>query len=130
MRMDFNTPIGGRYVRIVAMIALLLGLNDAARLLGVASGPQSPLEVFGQAGFTWLALFGMARLFAAVGLWLRASWGAVLLVGSTTLELGLFLIGNRDIDMSALGFGVKFVLLVAISAIFVMNLRSRQRAHD
>ena len=40
--MDLTSPIAGRYVRIVAIIALLLGLSDAARLLGVASGEPAP----------------------------------------------------------------------------------------
>ena len=44
---DLNSPIGGRYIRIVAVIALLLGLSDAARLLGVNSGGSSPLAEMG-----------------------------------------------------------------------------------
>jgi hypothetical protein len=128
--MDFNSPIGGRYVRIVAIIALLLGLNDASRLLGVTTGAESPFEMLGVAGFTYLAIFALARLFAAVGLWIRASWGAVLLVGATGVELGMYLLGNRDIQMSALGFAVRLVLLVSIVLIFVLSFRMRGRAHD
>src|SRR5215467_14006369 len=128
--MDFNSPIGGRYVRIVAIIALLLGLNDASRLLGVSTGSTSPLDILGVAGFTYLAAFSLAQLFAAVGLWIRASWGAVLLVGATVLELGMYLFGNRDIQMSALGFAIRLVLLVSIVLVFVLSLRMRRQAHD
>jgi len=128
--MDFNTPIGGRYIRIVAIIALLLGLNDAARLLGVSTGPQSPLEVLGPNGFTYLSIFALAQLFSAVGLWLRANWGAVLLVGATVIELGMYLFGNRDVEMTALGFAIRMVLLTSIIVIFVLSFRMRQRAHD
>jgi hypothetical protein len=128
--MDFKSPIAGRYVRIVAIIALLLGLNDASRLLGVSGGTQSPIAVLGAAGFTYLAVFALARLFAAVGLWIRASWGAVLLVGATGIELAMYLMGNRDVQMSALGFAVRLVLLVSIALIFVLSLRFRERAHD
>ena len=128
--MDFNTPIGGRYVRIVAIIALLLGLNDASRLLGVTTGAQSPFELLGVTGFTYLAIFALARLFAAVGLWIRASWGAVLLVGATTIELGMYLLGNRDIPMTALGFAVRLVLLFSIVLIFVLSFRMQRRAAD
>ena len=95
--MDFTLELAGRYVRIVAIIALLLGLNDASRLLGVAGGEVSPLTTLGPAGFTYLAIFALARLFAAVGLWIKASWGAVLLVGATGVELLMFLLGNRDV---------------------------------
>jgi uncharacterized membrane protein (DUF2068 family) len=128
--MDFKSPIAGRYVRIVAIIALLLGLNDASRLLGVSTGAESPIALLGATGFVYLAAFALSRLFAAVGLWIRASWGAVLLVGSTGVEMALYLFGNRDVQMSALGFAVRLVLLVSIVLIFVLSLRFRQRAHD
>jgi uncharacterized membrane protein (DUF2068 family) len=128
--MDFKSPIAGRYVRIVAIIALLLGLSDAARLLGVNASTESPISVLGVVGFSYLAIFAVARLFAAVGLWIRASWGAVLLIGATAIELGMYLMGSRDVQMSALGFAVRLVLLVSIVLILVLSLRFRERAHD
>lgn len=129
--MDLTSPIAGRYVRIVAIIALLLGLSDAARLLGVAGVPGvSPIYTLGGTGFTYLAIFALARLFAAVGLWIQSSWGAVILVGATVIELGMYMFGNRDVQMSALGFAVRLVLLVSIVLIVVLSLRFRERAHD
>ncbi len=128
--MDFKSPIAGRYVRIIAIIALLLGLSDAARLLGVSSGSQSPIAALGVTGFTYLAVFALARLFAAVGLWIRASWGAVLLVGATGIELIMYLMGSRDVEMSVIGFAVRLVLLVSILLVFALSFRFRERAHD
>jgi uncharacterized membrane protein (DUF2068 family) len=127
--MDFKGEVAGRYIRIVAIIALLLGLADAARLLGVSSGSVSPLATLGTAGFIYLAIFCLARLFAAVGLWIRASWGAVLLVGATAVELGMYLMGNRDVHLDPIGFALRLVLLVAIIVVFVLSIRMR-RAHD
>lgn len=127
--MDFKGEVAGRYIRIVAIIALLLGLADAAKLVGVTSGAVSPLATLGPAGFTYLGIFCLARLFSAVGLWIRASWGAVLLVGATAVELLLYLLGNPDIHMDALGFALRVVLLAAISVIFFLSFRLR-RAHD
>ena len=127
--MDFRGEVAGRYIRIVAIIALLLGLADAARLLGVSSGSVSPLQTLGTAGFVYLGIFCLARLFAAVGLWIRASWGAVLLVGATVVELVMYLLGNPDVRIDAIGFALRLVLLVAISVIFVLSFRMR-RAHD
>ena len=127
--MDFKGEVAGRYIRIVAIIALLLGLADAARLLGVSSGSVSPLATLGTAGFIYLAIFCLARLFAAVGLWIRASWGAVLLVGATAVELGMYLMGNRDVHLDPIGFALRLVLLVAITVVFVLSIRMR-RAHD
>jgi hypothetical protein len=128
--MDFKSPIAGRYVRIVAIIALLLGLIDAARLLGVSDGSRSPIDILGVTGFVYLAIFALSRLFAAVGLWIRASWGAVLLVGATGLELGMYVMRNPNVQMTPLGFAVRLVLLISIILIFVLSLRMRERAHD
>src|SRR5690606_29344175 len=109
--MDFKGEIAGRFVRIIAIVALLVGLGDAARLLGVTSGSVSPLAELGPAGFVYLAVFCLSRLFAAVGRWLRASWGAVLLVGATTVELVMFLAGNRDVLLDAIGFAIRLLLV-------------------
>jgi hypothetical protein len=127
--MDLKEGLAGRYVRIIAIISLLVGLGDAARLLGVSSGHVSPITILGPAGFVYLAIFALSRLFAAVGLWIGASWGAVLLVGATTVELVLFLGGNRDIQMDALGFGVRLLLVISMLLLFFLAFRLR-RAQD
>lgn len=130
--MEFASEPIGRYVRIVAIMTLLLGLNDAGRLLGVTLGAQSPIEAYGFVGFILLAVFTLSLLFAAVGLWIKASWGAVLLAAATGTELTMFLLGSKDIQMTVLGFGVRLVLLAAILAIFVLGFRMRRAAaaHD
>lgn len=129
--MDFNAQPIGIYIRVVAIISLMLGLNDAARLLGVGLGDVSPVATMGMTGFVYLGIFGLSRLFAAVGLWIKASWGAVLLVGATVVELGLYLFGNTDVRMSALGFAVRLVLLASILIIFILSIRlERARAAD
>ena len=129
--MDFKSEPAGRYIRIVAIISLLLGLNDAARLLGVSQGSVSPIDTLGTTGFVYLAIFCLARLFAAVGLWIKASWGAVMLVGATAVELAMFLLGNKDLQLTTFGFGVRLVLLIAILLIFILGRRwERERVHD
>jgi uncharacterized membrane protein (DUF2068 family) len=129
--MDFSSSPIAIYIRIVAIISLMLGLSDAGRLLGVNLGSVSPISTFGVTGFTYLAVFAAARLSAAVGLWIKASWGAVLLVGATAAELAMYLAGNPDIRMSAFGFAVRVVLLASILVIFVLSIRlDRARAAD
>ncbi len=129
--MELSAQTLGIYVRVLALISLALGLSDAARVLGVNMGPMSPLETFGGTGFAYLALFALARLFAAVGLWIRASWGAVLLVGATGTELALYLSGSPEVPMSALGFAVRLVLLGSILIVLALSFRqTRARAAD
>jgi hypothetical protein len=127
--MDFKGAISGRFLRIIAMLALLVGLGDAAVLLGVTTGSVSPLAQLGPVGFVYLGVFCLSRLFAAVGLWIGASWGAVLLVGATSVELIMFLLGNPDIHLDLFGFGVRLLLVIGIGLLFVLSLRQR-RAHD
>lgn len=128
--MDFKSELAGRYLRIIAIIALVLGLADAARLLGVSTGAQSPITQLGAAGFAYLAVFCVARLFAAVGLWIRASWGAVLLAGATLVELVLYLVGVREIRIDAFGFALRLLILGSLAVLFFLNFRMRRQAHD
>lgn len=128
--MDIKSELAGRYLRIIAIIALLLGLADAARLLGVSTGAQSPLTQLGAVGFAYLAAFSIARLFAAVGLWIRASWGAVLLAGATLIELALYLAGVREVRLDAVGFAIRLLLVGGLGVLFFLNLRMRRQAHD
>lgn len=126
-----KSPHLGLYLRIVALLSLALGLNDAGRLLGISLGETSPLAVLGPAGFVLLAIFSLARLFAGVGLWLKASWGAVLLVGATAAELALYIGGSNDIRMTAIGFAMRVVLLIAVVVIFALAFRfTRAQAAD
>ncbi len=127
--MDFKSELAGRYLRIVAIITLLLGLSDASRLLGVSTGASSPIAQLGTAGFAYLGVFCLSRLFAAVGLWIRASWGAVLLGISTSVELAMYVAGSPDVKISVFGFAVRLVLLISVATLFILSLRMR-RARD
>lgn len=126
--MLFQAPRLGLYIRIIAILALLLGLSDAARLLGVSLGATSPITTMGFSAFVYLGIFSMARLFAAVGLWIKASWGAVLLIGATAAELLLYATGSPDVRMSVLGLVVRLVLLGAIVVLVGLSIRFN-RAH-
>ncbi len=128
--MLFQAPSLALYIRIVAVLALFLGLSDAARLLGVGNGATSPIAVMGFSGFAYLAVFSLARLFAAVGLWIKASWGAVLIVAATTAELALYLLGSPDVRITAIGFALRIVLLASIILIFGLSLRINRAQAD
>ncbi len=128
--MLFQAPGLAIYTRIIAVLSLFLGLSDAARLLGVGTGATSPIAILGFSGFAYLAVFSLARLFAAVGLWINASWGAVLLVAATSVELALYAAGNSDIRMSAIGFALRIALLGSIIVIFALSLRFHRAQAD
>jgi hypothetical protein len=127
--MLFQAPSLALYVRIVSILALILGLGDAARLLGVNLGATSPIAVMGFTPFVFLAVFCLAKLFAAVGLWIKASWGAVLLLGATSLELVVYLANIADMRVGAVGLSLRAILLLSIVVIFALSIRfSRAQA--
>mgnify|MGYP001069539633 CR=1 FL=1 len=50
---------------------------------------------------------------------------------ATAAELMLYLLGNAEVQMSAIGFAVRLVLLASIIIIFVLSIRlNRARAAD
>ena len=127
--MELRGDITSRFVRFLAIVALLVGLADAARLLGVGAGDVSPIARYGLAGFTYLAVFCLARLFAAVGIWIGASWGMVLVGGATAIELLMFVAGSPDVHLDTIGFGVRLILIGGVALMGFLWLRKR-RAHD
>ena len=115
-------------LRAIALVTLFLGLSDASRLLGVSMGTTSPIDMMGMSAFIYLGVFTVAHLFAAVGIWIRANWGNVLLTGVTVLELGLYLSGSPNVQMSLFGFIVRLVILIAMLLVFLIAFRTRRAA--
>lgn len=124
--MDLKSVLAGRILKGIALVALLLGLADAARLLGVGAGPASPIAALGPAGFALLAVFSVSRLFAAVGLWIGASWGGVLLLAATVAELVLYLTGNPNLQMDIPGFVIRVLLVGALATMYALSFRLRR----
>jgi len=118
-------------IRLVAVLALLGSLGDAARLLGVGAGDASPLEMFSIIGFAFLGGFTIARMFAAVGIWIRSTWGTPLLLGTTLIELFVFLTGIVRLDIGIFGFALRLLQLAGAILILWTTYRLwRQRIHD
>ena len=126
--MDFSQEPIGRYVRILAILVLLLGINDAARLLGVSLGDQSPIALLGVKAYVYLGGFTLALLFAGVGLWIKASWGAVLVIAATGAELVMFLMCNPDMTMNLYSFAFRLVLFAATAVMIVLSVRQHWAA--
>ncbi len=117
--------------RQVAILALLNGLLDAGRLLGVGAGPADPLAMFSFAGFAYLGAFAIARIFAAVGMWIESNWGVPLLLGTTLVELVLFLFGIVALDIGFFGLIARLVQLAGtLLLLWVAFSAWRSRIHE
>ncbi len=112
--------------RQIAILALLNGLLDAARLLGVGGGDISPLQIYGIAGFATLLAFTIARLFAAVGMWIYSNWGTPLLFGTTLAELIVFLFDIVKLDIGLIGFAARLVELAGTILVLWLAYRIRR----
>ena len=126
--MDFKSELASRYLRIIAIVVLLLGLSDAARLLGVSTGAVSPITQLGQVGFASLMAFCIAHLFAAVGLWIKASWGAVLLVIAIVSELFMYFAGLGGVQIGPIGFAIRLFLMGSVAVLLFLSFRLRRAA--
>lgn len=96
--------------RIVAGISLFVGLANVLRAFGTFGDAYNPIEQYGQFGFSVLVITGLLRLFAAVGLWAYATWGAALLLIASLIELILIFLAITIVVISPLGFGLSVLL--------------------
>lgn len=106
---------------VSALLCLLFGLADAAQLLGLGTGPINPLVTLGSTGFIYLAVLTVARLFAAVGLWINASWGGILLVAAGVVELVTLITGVNTAHYSFVGIVIRVALAATVATILIYS---------
>ncbi|AEQ51151.1 hypothetical protein [Pelagibacterium halotolerans] len=129
--MDFRNEPLGRLARILALLSLFIGLGDAARLLGLGAGSASPILTIGTMGFILLSALTLMRLFAAVGLWIQSSWGAIILAASLAIELAFYLLGSNWVSLGLWGFIFKLgVMLATFGLLAIAQLSVRRQLAD
>lgn len=118
-------------IRQIAIIALINGVLDAGRILGVGDGTVNPFEAYSVAGFALLGGFAIARIFAAVGMWIESNWGAPLLLGITLVELMVYLTANVRLEIGLVGFVARLIELVGAMLILWFAYKEwRSGIHD
>ncbi|UYQ70758.1 hypothetical protein OF122_11840 [Pelagibacterium flavum] len=125
--MDFRNEPLGLVARILGLLSLFIGLGDAARLLGLGAGSASPITAIGTTGFVLLSVLALMRLFAAVGLWIRSSWGAIMLAASLVIEIGLYLVGTNWVSLGLWSFIFKLGVMLATFGLLAIAQLSAQR---
>ncbi|HHB82805.1 MAG TPA: hypothetical protein ENK61_04950 [Devosia sp.] len=117
--------------RQIAIVALLNGIVDVGRLLGVGNGAANPFDMYSVAGFALLGGFALARVFAAVGMWINSNWGTPLLLGVTTSELMIYLAGYIRLDIGLFGFAARLIeVMGALLILWFFFRRWRAENHD
>lgn len=125
--MDFRSEPAGLFARILALVSLFMGLGDATRLLGLGSDAASPIAEIGLMGFVLLSILSLMRLFAAVGLWIHARWGAIILGTSLAVEMIFSLAGSTWVSLSLWGFIFKLAVMLATFALLAFVQIAAQR---
>ena len=83
------------YPRVIAGIVMLLGLRHWAVILGVVKGGGGMFENMSTAWQMATMHLAVVDLVAAVGLWMRVSWGNVVWVYAALSEIALHTIFIR-----------------------------------
>ncbi|MGE0565259.1 MAG: DUF6163 family protein [Pseudolabrys sp.] len=80
------------FLRVMAGVSMIKGLFHWAALIGIGAGPHGGFETHSVSWQAATIFFAVLDLIAAVGLWLAATWGAVVWLASiaSMLVLNLF----------------------------------------
>jgi hypothetical protein len=80
------------FLRVMAGVSMIKGLFHWSALLGIGAGSQGGFETHSVSWQSATVFFAVLDLIAAVGLWLAATWGAVVWLASVAsmIVLDLF----------------------------------------
>lgn len=89
VKQNARLPLTVIYMRVVAMLLLLVGLARACQVLGIVPEGQTfaDLTPAARAGAVTLLL---VDLLAAVGLWIGAVWGPVMWAVALAVEVSMY----------------------------------------
>jgi hypothetical protein len=110
------------YTRVVALLLLGAGLARAGLILGVNPGGEnfSTIEPAWQAGAVTLIL---VDLFAAVGLWIGATWGPVMWAVALVVEISMYTIFADLFGSHVLRIAVHGLLFVGFLGLSILEWR-------
>jgi uncharacterized membrane protein (DUF2068 family) len=117
------------YLRGLALLCIVRGLMDWARILGFV-GEETAFETAPLAWQATIVLYAVLNCVAAVGLWLTSAWGAVLWLIVTLCEVFLPWAVVRTVrsasvaDIFLLSLALLYVVLTWLSA------REREKASE
>ncbi|MEO8667561.1 MAG: DUF6163 family protein [Bauldia sp.] len=114
------------YLRGLSVILMLLGLRQWAVIMGLVGSAGGPFETMTTAWKLATMELAVVDLVAAVGLWMRVSWGTVLWIFAALSEIALHTVFIRSFggDVMVIAFH-----LVTVGAYVALSILAR-RAHE
>lgn len=119
---ESRRPLTIVYLRVVALMLLAAGLVRACQILGITPDGKdfSDLPPAWRAGTAGLLL---ADLFAAVGLWVGAAWGAVMWSLALAVEVSMYTLFSDLFGSNPLRVGVHSALFAVFLALAFVEWR-------
>lgn len=113
----------GVYLRALSVAMLLLGLRQWAIIMGIISGGVGPFESMPAEWEIATMHLAVVDLVAAVGLWMRVSWGNVLWIYAAVAEIAL-----HTIFMHTFGLDVMVIAfhVLTIAAFVFFSIMARR----
>jgi hypothetical protein len=112
-------------LRGLSVILMLLGLRQWAVILGLVGSPGGPFESMTTAWQLATMHLAVVDLVAAVGLWMRVSWGTVLWVLAAFSEIALHTIFIRTFGLDIMVIAFHLATLAAFVGLSIMARRAR-----
>ena len=116
----------GYYMSALSVVMMLFGLGQWAIIIGIIPGAGGTFEAM---TVEWKILtmhMAVVDLIAAVGLWMRVPWGAVVWIYAAVSEIVFhtLFIGKFGADWPKVGFH-----LLALLVFVVLTILARRQAH-
>ena len=100
------------FLRVMAAVSIFKGLYHWSRVVGIGVSPGEGFETHSVAWQSATVFFAVLDLVAAVGLWLAASWGAVIWLTSVVSMIALDVFFPQVFQGGALFDALEFGTLV------------------
>jgi hypothetical protein len=114
------------YLRGLSVILMLLGLRQWAVILGLVGSPGGPFEAMSTAWKLATMHLAVVDLVAAVGLWMRVSWGTVLWIFAALSEIALHTVFMRTFGGDVMVIGFHAITILAYVVLAILSRRARE----
>ena len=119
--MTLNAITNNYLIRILAFLSLFLSLRETMHFLTAPANSHGSLENLGAFAFFLSLAFIVFRLFASVGMWINAKWGALLAIIITALEFLILSFSASNIYISNAGISIRVGLMFGLILYFVLS---------
>lgn len=119
-----SPPLLDIYTRVLSGLMLLFGFRQWAVILGIIGGVGGTFESMTDAWQIATMHFAVVDLVAAVGLWMRASWGNVVWIYAAVSEIALHTLFSETFDLDLLVVAFHSITIAGFLLLVFLGRRS------